>query len=120
MHTVFVDGLEFHAYHGVAPEERTVGHRFRVDIRVDVEGNAPTSDRIAGTADYSLLARAASDVIMGDSRLTVEFLASAIGRAILDRVSNAVNASVRVAKVHPPMTWDAELAGAEVLSHRTL
>jgi len=34
---VALEGLEFHAYHGVYPHERSSGNKFEVDIMVETE-----------------------------------------------------------------------------------
>ncbi len=34
---VALEGLEFHAYHGVYPHERSSGNKFEVDVIVDTE-----------------------------------------------------------------------------------
>jgi dihydroneopterin aldolase len=31
---IYLQGMEFHAFHGVYPEEKKLGNRFRVEIRM--------------------------------------------------------------------------------------
>ncbi len=51
---VALEGLEFHAYHGVYPHERSSGNKFEVDIIVETEfdDTAFQDDSSAGTINY--------------------------------------------------------------------
>jgi len=48
---VALEGLEFHAYHGVYPHERSSGNKFEVDIMVETEFlEAAFQDDLSGTS----------------------------------------------------------------------
>ncbi|MEJ0032338.1 MAG: dihydroneopterin aldolase [Bacteroidota bacterium] len=50
---VILEGLEFHAYHGVYPHERSSGNKFEVDIEVETRFSASAfHDDLSGTLDY--------------------------------------------------------------------
>jgi dihydroneopterin aldolase len=50
---VALEGLEFHAYHGVYPHERSSGNKFDVDVIVETEFlDSAFRDDLAGTINY--------------------------------------------------------------------
>src|SRR5690349_3843039 len=79
MYTVFIRGLEFYGYHGVPAEERFIGHRYRVDLELRVEGTADESDHVSETVDYGAVATFATQVGTNEKAHTVERLARLIG-----------------------------------------
>lgn len=54
MGKVSLEGIEFHAYHGVFSEETKLGNRFTLDIHVDTDfRNAMLYDELKDTVDYA-------------------------------------------------------------------
>jgi dihydroneopterin aldolase len=78
-------GIRTRGRHGASPGEVGQGQDFEVDLEVTVDVEA---DRLAGTADYRELARAAREVVEGRSFVLLETLAERIAGTIaaLDRV----------------------------------
>ena len=37
MHSIILKGVRIYAYHGVLPQERTVGAYFTIDIKLDTD-----------------------------------------------------------------------------------
>ena len=114
MITVYVRGIEAHGRHGVAPEEKVLGHRFRCDLEVDIASGAEQSDRLDETADYAALAELAHGVLTHGGSDLVEFLAGEIGRAVLERFPEVQRVRVDVAKLLPPIATPSTEAGARV------
>lgn len=53
MGRVSLEGIEFHAYHGVFSEEKKLGNRFTVDIHVNTDfTRAMLEDDLKATVDY--------------------------------------------------------------------
>jgi len=51
-------GLKFHGFHGVKPEERTLGQKFLVDVDAWLElREAGKSDRLSDTVSYTEIYR---------------------------------------------------------------
>ena len=101
MDRIVLEGLEFHGYHGVFPEEATFGARFVVDVelRVPLRGD----DDLESTVDYSAVYRLVREEVTERRFKLIEALAHAIARRILvdmDRVETVV---VRVHKPHAPL-----------------
>jgi dihydroneopterin aldolase len=111
MTRVFLENLEFYAYHGASEEERRVGHRFRLDIEVDVTEQAKTSDLVSDTLDYGALAETALATATSASYATVERLLEEIGNQVLTRFAQAEKVHVKLAKLLPPIPATVGAAG---------
>jgi len=114
MITVFVRGIEFYGYHGVPAEERFIGHRYKVDVEMAVNGHADRTDHISDTVDYGAVATLVTTIGQGEAAHTVERLARLMGERILAEYPLVLGVSVRVSKPLPPAPVIAEEAGAEV------
>lgn len=80
-----------------------------VDVLLDLDHPAVYRDRLEDTLDYRLAVHAIERVMNGTSRLTLEFLAQEIGRALL-RLRGIHAVSVRLTKQSPPLTPGATSA----------
>ncbi len=114
MFTVFVRGVEFYGYHGVPAEERFIGHRYRVDVKMNVDGHADRTDHVSDTVDYGKVAQTVTEIGTTEKAHTVERLARLIGERILAEHPLALNVTVRVAKPLPPTPVIADEAGVEI------
>mmetsp|Transcript_30623 Transcript_30623/g.59030 ORF Transcript_30623/g.59030 Transcript_30623/m.59030 type:complete len:88 (+) Transcript_30623:2-265(+) len=53
---IFLRGLRFHGFHGVLPEERSLGQKFVVDLTLAVNlQRAGLSDNLEHTVNYAIL-----------------------------------------------------------------
>lgn len=109
--TIELYGLVVFGRHGYLEEERMLGQRFLVDLRVDVVGDAPKTDDIDDTVDYRRLAALVREVFAGPERLLLEGLAGAVADGILERFPSTQRARVRVRKpdvvLDPPVEYAA-------------
>ena len=96
--TIELAGIVVFGHHGYLEEERRLGQRFLVDVEVDVDDTAASSDRIEDTVDYRRIAEAVRDVFGGGERLLLEALAGATADEILARFEDARRVRVRVRK----------------------
>jgi dihydroneopterin aldolase len=119
MYTVLLRGLEFYAYHGVPDEERVVGHRYKVDLEMEVEGDTDTTDDIAGTVDYGAAAQLVTSVAQGHRYRTVERLARAIGQQLLKEHVCIEKLTITLTKRLPPAPIMAEEAGVRLVLKRS-
>ena len=56
MGKVALEGIEFHAYHGVYPEESILGNRFTLDLELETDfKDAMLHDSLKDTVDYAKL-----------------------------------------------------------------
>ena len=98
-----LQGMIFYGYHGVSPEERSVGQRFSVDLEVGTDLRRPGgSDDIGDTVSYTHLYREVSEVMEGPPCNLLEALAERIAERVLGRFP-VTSVRVRVGKPSPPI-----------------
>ncbi len=98
MDRILLEGMSFHGRHGVRAAERERPQEFKVDIEVDCDmSQAGTSDRVEDTVDYRLVRAIAKEVIEGESRKLLEFLAAQMAERVL-RLERVRGVTVRIAK----------------------
>lgn len=116
--TVYVRGIECYAYHGVPEEERAVGHRYRIDLEIEVEGDAGHTDSIRDTVDYSAAAKLVTSIARTEQFRTLERLAQVAAERILAAFERAQVVHVDAAKRLPPADVIAETAGVRLVVRR--
>ena len=100
---VALEGLEFHAYHGIYSHERTTGNKFEVDIEVDTRfSKAAFEDDISGTLDYEALYNLVQEEMDKPSKL-LETVANLIAQRTLEIFPEAIAVMVRISKFNPPI-----------------
>ena len=114
MYTVFVQGLEFYAYHGVSAEEQKIGHRYLAEVRIEVDGRADANDEIKNTVDYVSVAESVIEISGAQRFRTLEKLASTIAEEVLKRHKLVQNVWISLAKPLPPGAIIAETVGVEL------
>src|SRR5215213_4523063 len=81
---ILLEGMRFYAYHGVNPEERSLGQRFTVDVALAVDLRRPgQSDDLADTVSYSAVYKVVKGIVEGRPRQLIEAVAEEIAAAIL-------------------------------------
>lgn len=118
MAQVFLHGIEFYGYHGVPEAERTVGHRYLVDVELEVDERASQSDKVEDTVDYAQIGLLVLEHGMKPGFSTVEKLAKVIADAILSRYKRVQQVTITVAKPFPPMPVIAQQAGVTLTVER--
>lgn len=78
-------GLEFYAYHGVLPEEKTLGQKFLVDMDIFLSlQSAGNSDKVEDTVSYAEIYSIIKECMLGESVNLLERLAEQIAKQVLD------------------------------------
>ena len=99
-----LEGIEFHGFHGVPAAEREIGHRYRVDMDLELDLRpAGAADDVSLTVDYAAAARAIIEVGTGPSVQLVETLAERMAARILADFPPVRAVELRVAKLQPPV-----------------
>jgi dihydroneopterin aldolase len=100
---VELEGLEFHAFHGLYPHERESGNWFEVDISVETDfSGAAVTDELSGTVNYEVLFRIVKDEMDKPSKL-LETVAEKIVSDVLTQIPAALTVSLRISKLNPPI-----------------
>jgi dihydroneopterin aldolase len=84
MDTVFLEGMQFYGYHGVNPEERSLGQRFLVDVALSAAlETAGRSDNLDDTINYSAVYKRVRAIVEGPPRALIEAVAEEIAMTLL-------------------------------------
>lgn len=100
---IILKGMQFYGFHGVNPEERTLGQSYVVDLAVEMDLRQPgASDRLEDTVSYTRLYRAVQEVMEGESKNLLEATAQSIASLVLTEFPVAA-VRVRIKKPRPPI-----------------
>ena len=115
---ISLEGLEFHAYHGVYPHERSSGNKFEVDVIVETKiEESAFNDDLRGTLNYEDLYSLVKIEMEKPSKL-LETVAHSIAESILKKFPGAVNAEVKISKFNPPIGGVCKKASVVVERHK--
>lgn len=113
MDKIYLQRMEFFAYHGVYPEENRLGQSFLVDVELAVDlAPAGQSDDLSLTVNYAEAYGRIRDLVEGRPCRLIEAVAEAIASDLLQHYSGIREAVVRVTKPRPP--FPAHLDGVAV------
>ena len=100
---VALEGLEFHAFHGVYPHERDSGNWFEVDISVETDFTvAAISDELEGTVNYETLFHIIKLEMEQPSKL-LETVAEKIVGDVLKQLPAVTQVELKISKINPPI-----------------
>ena len=102
--TVLLEGIAFYGYHGVPAAERALGHRYEVDLALELDLRpAAAADDVTLTVDYGEIGRRVVEIGTGTSMQLIETLAERIAADCLQRYPALTGVTVTVRKLLPPM-----------------
>ncbi|MEN9445419.1 MAG: Dihydroneopterin aldolase [Bacteroidota bacterium] len=103
MGIIEIEQMEFYAYHGCFAEERIVGNKFRVDLRLEADCRlAAQTDAITDAVNY----QTAYDVVKAEIAIPshlLEHICQRILDSLYAQLPSIQKATVRVYKMNPPM-----------------
>ncbi|MEX0721443.1 MAG: dihydroneopterin aldolase [Balneolaceae bacterium] len=103
MDTLSLQGMQFHAFHGVDDHEKKYGNDFEVDVILHVDLSAAgKSDNLSEAINYAKVHQLVSEIMMGNSADLIEHLAFRIGSKIEQDIE-VVEFEVKVRKLNPPV-----------------
>lgn len=115
---VALEGLEFHAFHGVYPHERESGNWFEVDIAVETDfSSAAFQDDLSGTVNYETLFAIVKEEMDKPSKL-LETVAGKIIDDILQELPVVQSVDIKISKVNPPIGGKCKRATVQVFKKR--
>lgn len=121
MDCVFLRGMQFYGYHGVHPEETSLGQRFELDIeaRIDLRA-AGTNDDLQQTINYSELFAIAQSVVEGEPRNLIEAVAHTIAERALQTYPMLESVLVEIRKPSAPVrSGGLDHVGVRIYRSRT-
>ena len=95
--------MEFHAFHGIYPDEKKNGNKFSVDLefKADLQRAAKTDD-IDDTINYELIYNIIQQEMNIASNL-LENVANRIYKAVKEHFPKILTLKVKVTKYNPPL-----------------
>jgi len=115
---IALQGLEFHAFHGVYPHERESGNWFEVDIAVETDFSlAAATDELVGTINYETLFKIVKDEMEQPSKL-LETVAEKVAVDVLATFSNVISVEFTISKLNPPIGGKCKKATVSLLKRR--
>lgn len=103
MGIIRIEQMEFYSYHGHFEEERIVGNRFIVDLEMETDcSRAAATDKLDDALDY----QRAYQLVREEMRIKsymLEHIAGRILDSLFTHFPNLERATVKVAKLTPPM-----------------
>lgn len=111
---IYLEGVKFFARHGVAPQERTVGAYFTVDLKLKTNfTHAALTDELAGTVSYADVYTAVKEEMQTPSKL-LEHVCTHIAQRLFRDFPAIDEMNIRLSKENPPMGADCKNVGIEV------
>ncbi|CAL5086848.1 unnamed protein product [Urochloa decumbens] len=112
-------GLQFHGFHGVKQEEKTLGQKFVVDVDAWMDlSTAGETDSISDTVSYTDIYRIVKDVVEGPSQNLLESVAHRIASATLLEFPQISAVRVEVKKPHAAVQGILDYLGVEIVRYR--
>jgi len=103
MGKVSLQGIEFHAFHGVYAEENQLGNRFTIDLHVETSfKKAMLLDQLDATVDYVKLYEIVKNHMAEPVKL-LEHLGHLIIQDILKKYPESPEIEIVIKKHNPPL-----------------
>lgn len=118
MAVIEINDMRFYAHHGCFEQERTIGTKFRVDLRFDTDTvRAERTDNIEDTVSYLDIYQVVKREMNIPSNL-LENVARRICEAVLKDFCSVGYVSVKVCKLNPPLGGQMESVSVTVDASR--
>ena len=108
-----MEGMKFYAYHGVLPQENTVGAYFYMDLKLKTDfSHASETDELEGTVSYADIHTAVKAEMEIPSKL-LEHVCQRIASRIFKDFPTVTTIDIALFKENPPMGACAKSIGVE-------
>jgi len=103
MGLIEIESMEFYAFHGHFKEERIVGNKFLVDLKIETDMELPSqSDNLKDAVNYQRVYEIVKKQ-MGLKSHLLEHIAGRIIDSVYAEMSGIKKITVKVSKLNPPM-----------------
>ncbi|CAN0860256.1 Dihydroneopterin aldolase 2 [Linum grandiflorum] len=112
-------GLKFHGFHGVKPEEKSLGQKFVIDVDawMDLRPSG-ISDELPDTISFTDIYRIVKEVVEGQPQNLLETVAQTIAITTLTKHTRISAVRVKVEKPHVAVHGPIDYLGVEILRRR--
>ena len=109
--SIFMEGIEFYAFHGYSDQERTVGNTFYIDLELQADlFKAMTTDNLEDTVSYADIYETLKKEMAVPSRL-LEHVAGRIVNTLFAGYPAIDRIRIKVTKQTPPMGGQIKKTG---------
>lgn len=116
---IFIEDMEFFAFHGHYDEEKFAGNRFSVSIYLHTDTyKAEKSDNLDDALNYQVVYAIINEIMTNTKSNLLEHLASNILDAMFSRFTQLQKARIRIDKLNPPMGGKIGRVGVEIKRKR--
>ncbi|EEG79063.1 dihydroneopterin aldolase [Dethiobacter alkaliphilus] len=113
MDKIILENMLFYGYHGVLPEENTLGQRYAVSVVLGTDiKSAAADDDLTKSLNYAEVYNAVKGIMEGEPAKLLETLAESISGRILAMGAETVRVTVK--KLHPPIPGQMDFAAVEI------
>lgn len=112
--SIYLQGLEFYAYHGVMAEEKSLGQRFVIDLVLELELRpAGISDDLTKSVSYAEVYSDIREIVTGSKFNLLEALAEKIATTVLFKYP-VHQVTVKIRKPQAPIPGVFEYMAVEI------
>ncbi|MBM6890341.1 dihydroneopterin aldolase [Bacteroides caecigallinarum] len=111
---IILDGMKFYSFHGVMPQENTVGAEYKVSLDIETDFSiAAETDSLEGTINYAEIYEAVKHEMSIPSKL-LEHLAYRISKRLFNDFPAIKSIGISIFKENPPMGAESKAVGIKV------
>ena len=111
---IILKEMKFYSYHGVLPQENTVGAEYKVSLDIETDfSEATATDNLEGTINYAEIHEAVKEEMNIPAKL-LEHLAYRISKRLFADFPNIKSIEITIFKENPPMGADCKNVGVKV------
>lgn len=115
---IALEGLAFHAHHGVYAHEQEQGNNFEIDLAVETDfSSGAQQDDLTGTVDYEVLYQIVKSEMQKPSRL-LETVAEKIADTVMNKLTAVIKIELKLAKLNPPIGGECRKASVTIVKKR--
>lgn len=116
---ILLEGIEFYGYHGVPDEEQAIGHRYRVDVVLELDlSHAGRTDQLEHTVNYAEVAQQIVTIGTRTQYRLMEALAERLCQEIFEAFPQVQRVELTLRKRLPPTGTVMENAGVRIVRER--
>lgn len=120
MDKIILKNMVFYGYHGVFPEEKELGQRFKVDVELFLPlEKAGKTDEMKESIDYGHAFDVIRDVVEQEPKNLIEAVAQSIADRLFINFSKLQSCTVKVKKMNPPINGHYDFVAVEIYRERS-
>lgn len=111
---IILNEMKFYSYHGVLPQENTVGAEYKVSLDIETDfSEAAATDNLEGTINYAEIHEAVKEEMNIPAKL-LEHLTYRISKRLFTDFPTIKSIEITIFKENPPMGADCKNVGVKV------